>query len=71
MLQLGQQIRLTRREVARFTRLTDIAPAGVRTVQDLDAYVARCKAYYWGVSAETRLLHALVDEEYQHCRRAS
>jgi len=70
MLRLGQHIRLTRAEVARFERLTDMAPVGIRRVQDLDAYMARCKAHYGGVSNETRFLHWLLDQEYRQCRRA-
>ena len=69
MLCLGQQIRLTRAEVARFTRLTDIVPTGIRSVRDLDGYIARCKAHYWGVSQQTRFLHWLIDREYRRCRR--
>lgn len=68
MLCLGQQIRLTRAEVARFTRLTDIVPTGIRSVQDLDGYIARCKVHYWGVSQQTRFLHWLIDREYRRCR---
>ena len=67
MLCLGQQIRLTRAEVARFTRLTDIEPTGIRSLQDLDGYIATCKAHYWGVSEETRFLHWLIDREVRLC----
>jgi hypothetical protein len=70
MLCLGQHIRLTRREVERFTKVTGIAPVNVRSPADLEAYVERCKAHYWGVSRETQFLHWLIDREYQRCRHA-
>lgn len=69
MLRLGQQIRLTRNEIERLTQLTDIVPDGVRSVRDLDAYVARCKAHYWGESEDTRFLHWLIDREVRMCRQ--
>jgi hypothetical protein len=71
MIRLGQQVRLTRREVERFTKITGIAPAGVRTLGAFDAYIARCKAHYWGVSRETQFLHWLIDREVQRCRDAA
>lgn len=71
MIHLGSQIRLTRREVERFRKITDIEPVDVRTLDDLDAYIARCKAHYWGVSRETRYLHWLIDREYAQCRQAA
>ena len=71
MIHFGQRIRLTRREVERFTRITAIAPVGVCTLDDLAAYVVRCKAHYWGVSRETQFLHWLIDREYEHCRHAA
>jgi hypothetical protein len=71
MIRLGSQIRLTRREVERFRKITDIEPVDIRTLDDLDTYIARCKAHYWGVSRETRFLHWLIDREYAQCRRAA
>jgi len=71
MIRLGSQIRLTRREVERFRKITDIEPADIRTLENLDAYIARCKAHYWGVSRETRFLHWLIDREYAQCRQAA
>lgn len=68
MIRLGWQIRLTRREFERFRKITDIEPVNIRRLEDLDAYVARCKAHYWGVSGETRFLHWLIDREYAQCR---
>lgn len=63
MIRLGLHIRLTRREAERLYRLTDIEPVGIRTPADLDAYVARCKAHYWGRSRDTQFLHWLIDQE--------
>lgn len=68
MIRLGPQIRLTRKEMDRLTLITAIAPVGIRTPADLDAYVARCKAHYWGVSKETKFLHRLIDQEVLRCR---
>jgi len=70
MLRLGFHIRLTRRESERLRRLTDIDPAGIRTLADLDDYVARCKAHYWGTSPDTQFLHWMIDEEVARCRAA-
>ena len=63
MIRLGSQIRLTRREVERFRKITDIEPVDIRSRADLDAYVARCKAHYWGRSHDTQFLHWLIDQE--------
>ena len=70
MIRLNQQIRLTGREVERFVKITDLAPENIRTLEDFDVYVARCKAHYWGVSNETRFLHWLIDRERDCCVRA-
>jgi hypothetical protein len=67
MIRLGNCIRLTRREVERFTRIAGFEPVGVRTLDDLDEYIRQCKAHYWGVSEETRFLHWLLDEERSRC----
>jgi hypothetical protein len=71
MIRLGHQIRLTRREVERFTKITAIEPAGVRTLADLEVYIAHCKAHYWGASRETQFLHWLIDREMETCRRVA
>ena len=44
MIRLNQQVRLTRREVERFVKITDLPPENIRTLADFDAYIARCKA---------------------------
>jgi hypothetical protein len=71
MLCLGQHVRLTLREIERFTKITGIAPVNVRSLADLEAYVERCKAHYCGLSRETQFLHWLIDREYQRCRHAA
>jgi hypothetical protein len=71
MIRLNHQIRLTRKEIEVFSKITGIEPVGIRTPQDLAAYVARCKAHYWGVSEETQFIHWLIDKQYQHCRQAA
>lgn len=65
MLSLGQQIRLTRREVERFMMITGFEPINVKSLDDLYAYIQECKAYYWGNSNDTRFLHYLIDRELQ------
>lgn len=71
MLCLSSQIRLTRLEVERLYRITGIAPVNVRTRADLEAYVQRCKAHYWGVSKDTQFLHWLIDREIERCLQAA
>lgn len=67
MLRCGNQIRLTRREAEVFKEITDFEPVGVRTLADLEAYVADCKRYYHGNSHAARFLHWLIDEELDQC----
>ncbi|MCL4182329.1 MAG: hypothetical protein KJ011_02670 [Burkholderiaceae bacterium] len=70
MLQLGSHIRLTRPEIERLRWLTDIEPVEIRTLVDLEAYVAKCKAHYWGTSADTQFLHWMIDEQVARCLAA-
>ena len=70
MIRLGSQIRLTQKEIEYFRWLTDIEPSGIRTLADLDAYVAKCKAHYWGVSQDTQFLHWMIDQEVARCLAA-
>lgn len=65
MLRFGQQIRLTRREVERFTEITGFEPVNVKSLDALYAYVRECKKHYWGESDDTRFLHYLIDRELQ------
>ncbi|GAC1390277.1 MAG: hypothetical protein Q8R67_19080 [Rhodoferax sp.] len=71
MIRFGHQIRLTHREVERFTKITAIEPVDIHSLADLDAYIARCKAHYWGSSRDTQFLHWLIDQEYGRCREAA
>ena len=66
MVRLGDKIRLGSKEVERLTIVTGFAPGNLRSLSDLDAYIARCKRHYWGVSEETRWLHWLIERE--RCR---
>lgn len=70
MLRLGFHIRLTRPEIERLRWLTDIEPVGIRTLVELDAYVAKCKRHYWGTSSDTQFLHWMIDEEVARCLTA-
>ena len=67
MLRLGNCIRLTRKEVERLTKISGFEPVNVKTLDDLDAFVAQCKCYYWGASQDTRFLHWLIDKERLRC----
>jgi hypothetical protein len=71
MIRLGDRIRLTRREVERLTLVTAMPPPNVRCFGDLDTYVRRCKAHYWGSSHDTQFLHWLIDREVQRCVQAA
>jgi hypothetical protein len=71
MIRLGKHVRLTSQEVERFTLITGFVPEAVKSVEDLDAYVAYCKRYYWGTSEDTRFLHWLIDKERARCFRQS
>jgi hypothetical protein len=70
MIRFGKHIRLTRKEVERFTKITGFEPVNVKTLDDLDTYVARCKQYYWGCSKDTQFLHWLIDKERRRCAGA-
>ena len=71
MIRLGSTVRLTRREVERFTKITGFSPVDVKTLDDLDEYIRKCKAHFWGVSEETRFLHFLLDDERSRCLSAA
>lgn len=67
MLRLGQHVRLTSKEIEYFTHLTGFAPVNIKRLDDLHAYIKRCKRYYWGTSRDTVALHALIDDALSHC----
>lgn len=67
MLRSGHQIRLTRREAEVFEEITAFEPKGIRTLDDLQSYVTRCKRHYHGTSHATRFLHWLIDDQFGRC----
>jgi hypothetical protein len=67
MLRLGKSIRLTSNEVSRLTRVSKLAPVGIKNIDDLENYVNECKEHYCGTSPETQLLHQMIDEEVMLC----
>ncbi|MHB1332308.1 MAG: hypothetical protein ACYCY1_06895 [Sulfuriferula sp.] len=67
MIRLGNHIRLTRKEVERFTKITGFEPVNVKTLGGLDAYIGQCKQHYWGMSKDTQFLHWLMDRERSLC----
>ena len=67
MIRFGSRVRLTSREVERFTQITGFVPVGVKSLDDLDEYIRQCKAYYKGTSEEARFLRWLLDEERSRC----
>lgn len=66
-IRLGNHIRLTGTDIARFTKITGFVPVNIKTLDDLDVYVGQCKRHYWGVSKDTRFLHWLIDRERLRC----
>ncbi|MGQ0597157.1 hypothetical protein [Aquabacterium sp.] len=71
MLRLNHRIRLTRPEIEAFKEVTNFDPGSIRTLAELDAYVAWCKTFYKGNSRDTFFLHWLIDDCYAACFRAA
>jgi hypothetical protein len=63
MLRGASTLRLTRRELARWAKITGFMPIDVRSEADLTRFALRCKRHFWGTSEDTRFLHFLIDEE--------
>ena len=63
MLRGTKTLRLTRRELERWVKITGFKPVAVRSEADLRQFVERCKRHFWGTSEDTRFLHFLIDEE--------
>lgn len=63
MLRGDCTLRLTRRELARWEKITGFAPVDVRSEADLARFASRCKQHFWGTSEDTRFLHFLIDDE--------
>jgi hypothetical protein len=58
---------LTSSKIELFTTITGFVPENVKTLEDLDAYVKRCKQFYWDTSRDTRFLHRLIDDTRAEC----
>ena len=63
MLRGAKILRLTKRELARWAKITGFEPVAVRSEADLRWFVECCKQHFWGTSEDTRFLHFLIDEE--------
>lgn len=63
MLRGDRTLRLTRRELARWLKITGFEPADLRSEADLTHFAMRCKRHFWGTSEDTRFLHFLIDDE--------
>lgn len=66
MLRGTKTLRLTRRELARWVKITGFEPSAVRSEAELRQFAERCKRRFWGTSEDTRFLHFLIDEELRH-----
>ncbi|WP_372527199.1 hypothetical protein [Piscinibacter sp.] len=67
MLRGNGKLRLSARDLRRWVRITGFEPVGIRCIDDLVEYVRACKAHFWGTSEDTRLVHWLIDEEFNRC----
>jgi hypothetical protein len=67
MIRLRDKIRLTSRDVERFTEITGFYPVNLKSLDDLDAYVKYCKQYFAGESDDARFLRWLIDREKSRC----
>jgi hypothetical protein len=67
MIRLDTRIRLTKREVERFTEITGVAPENVKSLDELDACIARCHRLYAGEHRDARFLRSLIDRERSRC----
>jgi hypothetical protein len=63
VLRGNKTLRLTRRELGRWVKITGFEPAVVRSEADLKRFAMRCKRHFSGTSEDTRFLHFLIDEE--------
>lgn len=67
IIRFGQRIRLTSREVERLARITGFEAVGVKSIDDLTAYVSQCKACCADGTKKTAILQWLLDEEASRC----
>jgi hypothetical protein len=67
MIRLDTRIRLTTREVERFTEITGIGPERVKSLDELTTYLARYYRLYAGWHRAARFLRWLIDRERLRC----
>jgi hypothetical protein len=67
MIRLGTRIRLTKREVERFPKITGIEPGNVKSLDALAACIARCHRLYAGEHRDARFLRSIIDRERSRC----
>jgi hypothetical protein len=67
MLRLGDKIRLTKREVERFIKITGFDPASIRSIAELDAFAEFCKQQYGQRTRDARFICYLIDRERNLC----
>lgn len=67
MVRVESPLRLTRREVERFTRITGMEPVGVKSLDDLYDSSCRCEDYCRGAPREARFLRWVLDQERSRC----
>jgi hypothetical protein len=64
-------IRLTRKEIERFTLVSGFSPDWVKTLDQLMAFVSWCKTYYGTHTEDGRFLQRHVDATLHFCLRGS
>lgn len=64
MLRCGTSIRLTQPEIDCLNIVTGHSPVGIRTVDELDMFIDRCKRKYRGFP-DTPKLYAVIDAVVQ------
>ena len=67
MIRFGQRIRLTSREVERLARITGFEAVGVKSIDDLTAYVSQCRACCADGPKDAAILQWLLDEAVSRC----
>jgi hypothetical protein len=67
MIRLRTRIRLTKREVERFSEITGVAPENVKSLDELATYPARFYRLHAGKHRAARFLRWLIDRERSRC----
>lgn len=65
MLRHGERLILSGQDIRRWERITGLRPIGVRSMPDLQAYVARCKQRHAGVANDAAFIRWLIDIEFE------